>query len=171
MRFKYVCSDCGKEYITDKIMYQCPDCSKLNDGKSFPKGNLIVKLDKEVLKKAKEKEHVTPNDFYPYPSDDEEAYHTLTEAYQALNESVTIEIQTTDSTVGVLSAIDGTVDIGMASRNLKDDELSQINHKAIAIDGIVVVVNNDNPLTNVSSEDLKEIYLGNIKTWETLISE
>ena len=64
MRFKYVCSDCGKEYITDKIMYQCPDCSKLNDGKSFPKGNLIVKLDKEVLKKAKEKEHVTPNDFY-----------------------------------------------------------------------------------------------------------
>ena len=74
MRFKYVCSDCGKEYITDKIMYQCPDCSKLNDGKSFPKGNLIVKLNKEVLKKAKEKEHVTPNDFYPYPSDDEEAY-------------------------------------------------------------------------------------------------
>ena len=74
VRFKYVCSDCGKEYITDKIMYQCPDCSKLNDGKSFPKGNLIVKLDKEVLKKAKEKEHVTPNDFYPYPSDDEEAY-------------------------------------------------------------------------------------------------
>ena len=69
MRFKYVCSDCGKEYITDKIMYQCPDCSKLNDGKSFPKGNLIVKLNKEVLKKAKEKEHVTPNDFYPYPSD------------------------------------------------------------------------------------------------------
>ena len=95
----------------------------------------------------------------------------IAEAYQALNESVTIEIQTTDSTVGVLSAIDGTVDIGMASRNLKDDELSQINHKAIAIDGIVVVVNNDNPLTNVSSEDLKEIYLGNIKTWETLISE
>ena len=74
MRFKYVCSDCGKEYITDEIMYQCPECSKLNNGTSFPKGNLIVKLDKEVLKKAKEKNHVTPNDFYPYPSDDEEAY-------------------------------------------------------------------------------------------------
>ena len=74
MRFKYVCSDCGKEYITDEIMYQCPECSKLNDGISFPKGNLIVKLDKEVLKKSKEKDHVTPNDFYPYPSDDEEAY-------------------------------------------------------------------------------------------------
>ena len=74
MRFKYVCSDCGKEYITDEIMYQCPECGKLNNGISFPKGNLIVKLDKEVLKKAKEKDHVTPNDFYPYPSDDEEAY-------------------------------------------------------------------------------------------------
>ena len=74
MRFKYVCSDCGREYITDEIMYQCPECSKLNDGTSFPKGNLIVKLDKEVLKKAKEKDHVTPNDFYPYPSEDEEAY-------------------------------------------------------------------------------------------------
>ena len=74
MRFKYVCSDCGREYITDEIMYQCPECSKLNNGTSFPKGNLIVKLDKEVLKKAKEKNHVTPNDFYPYPSDDEEAY-------------------------------------------------------------------------------------------------
>ena len=74
MRFKYVCSDCGREYITDEIMYQCPECSKLNNGTSFPKGNLIVKLDKEVLKKAKEKDHVTPNDFYPYPSDDEEAY-------------------------------------------------------------------------------------------------
>ena len=74
MRFKYVCSDCGREYITDEIMYQCPECSKLNKGTSFPKGNLIVKLEKEVLKKAKEKDHVTPNDFYPYPSDDEEAY-------------------------------------------------------------------------------------------------
>ena len=74
MRFRYVCSDCGREYVTDKIMYQCPECSKLNDGKSFPKGNLIVKLDKEVLKKAKKKDHVTPNDFYPYPAEDDSEY-------------------------------------------------------------------------------------------------
>ena len=45
MRFKYVCSDCGKEYITDEIMYQCPECSKLNDGISCRKGNLVVTLD------------------------------------------------------------------------------------------------------------------------------
>lgn len=74
MRFKYVCSDCGREYVTDSIMYQCPECSKENDEKTFPKGNLIVKLDKEVLKKARKKDHVTPNDFYPYPSEDENEY-------------------------------------------------------------------------------------------------
>ena len=55
-------------------MYQCPECSKENDGKTFPKGNLIVKLDKEVLEKARKKAHVTPNDFYPYPSEDETEY-------------------------------------------------------------------------------------------------
>lgn len=55
-------------------MYQCPECSKENDGKTFPKGNLIVKLDKEVLEKARKKDHVTPNDFYPYPSEDETEY-------------------------------------------------------------------------------------------------
>lgn len=74
MRFKYVCSDCNREYITSDIMYQCPECAKKNDGKSFSRGNLIVKLDKEVLEKAKAKEHVTPNDFYPYPAEDETLY-------------------------------------------------------------------------------------------------
>ncbi len=74
MRFKYVCSDCGKVYETDKLMYQCPDCARKNDGKTFAKGNLIVELNKEVLEKAREKEHVTPNDFYPYPAEDESEY-------------------------------------------------------------------------------------------------
>lgn len=74
MRFKYVCSDCGKTFETADIMYQCPDCSKLNDDTLFPKGNLIVKLDKSVLDAAKKKAHVTPNDFYPYPAKDETIY-------------------------------------------------------------------------------------------------
>ncbi len=55
-------------------MYQCPDCAKENDGTHFPKGNLIVELSQETLEKAREKEHVTPNDFYPYPIDDESLY-------------------------------------------------------------------------------------------------
>ena len=66
MRFRYVCSDCGKVYDTDDIMYLCPECSKHNDGKTFSKGNLIVELSPEVLENAKKKDHVTPEDFYPY---------------------------------------------------------------------------------------------------------
>lgn len=74
MRFRYVCSDCGKVYDTDDLMYQCPECAKQNNGTSFANGNLIVELSEEVLKKAREKEHVTPNDFYPYPAEDESEY-------------------------------------------------------------------------------------------------
>ena len=74
MRFRYVCSDCGRTFETECLMYQCPECSKENDGTHFPKGNLIVELSEETLRMAREKEHVTPNDFYPYPSGDEPAY-------------------------------------------------------------------------------------------------
>lgn len=74
MRFHYKCSDCGKEFLTEDLMYQCPECSRENDGTHFPKGNLIVELSEDVLKAAAAKEHVTPDDFYPYPSTDPEAY-------------------------------------------------------------------------------------------------
>ena len=74
MRFHYVCSDCGKVFMTEELMYQCPECSRMNDGSSFPKGNLIVELSDEVLEATRNKEHVTPDDFYPYPSEDKEIY-------------------------------------------------------------------------------------------------
>lgn len=74
MRFHYRCSDCGREYHTEGLMYQCPECSKDNDGTHFPKGNLIVELEEDVLRAAAAKSHVTPDDFYPYPSDDKDAY-------------------------------------------------------------------------------------------------
>ncbi len=74
MRFRYVCSDCGREYVTDKIMYLCPECEKENDGSSFPKGNLIVELSYDVLEKARNKEHVTPEDFYPYEVRHQDAF-------------------------------------------------------------------------------------------------
>ena len=74
MRFHYVCSDCGKVFMTEELMYQCPECSRMNDGSSFPKGNLIVELSDEVLEAARNREHVTPDDFYPYPSEDKEIY-------------------------------------------------------------------------------------------------
>ncbi len=78
MRFHYVCSDCGKEYMTEDLMYQCPDCASRNDGKTFPYGNLRVELSDEVLKAAAEKKHVTPDDFYPYPSSDPSLYPIFT---------------------------------------------------------------------------------------------
>ena len=74
MRFRYVCSDCGRVFKTDKLMYQCPECAKENDGSLFPKGNLTVELSKEVLNAAASKPHVTPDDFYPYPATDEDVY-------------------------------------------------------------------------------------------------
>ena len=74
MRFRYKCSDCGKVYETDEIMYLCPECAKENNGTHFIKGNLIVELTDEVLKAAREKEHVTPEDFYPYVTQKGECY-------------------------------------------------------------------------------------------------
>ena len=90
----------------------------------------------------------------------------LAEAYQAINSNVNIEIQTTDSTAGVQAAIDGSAQIGMASRELKDEELSKVNGIAIAIDGIVVVVNKENPLDNLGAEQVKAIYVGDVSTWD-----
>ena len=77
MRFHYECCDCGHVYDTDGLMYQCPECAKENDGSSFPKGNLIVRLEKDVLDKAAAKDHVTPEDFYPYPSGDEDGNYPV----------------------------------------------------------------------------------------------
>ena len=77
MRFHYECCDCGRVYNTDKLMYQCPECAKENDGSRFPKGNLSVELERDVLDRAAAKEHVTPEDFYPYPSEGEEENYPI----------------------------------------------------------------------------------------------
>ncbi|MDY0290306.1 MAG: pyridoxal-phosphate dependent enzyme [Sphaerochaeta sp.] len=67
MRFSYECSDCSKTYVSDEVMYQCPDCSAKNETGTFSKGNLIVKLNKDDLAKLANKEHVSMYDFFPYP--------------------------------------------------------------------------------------------------------
>lgn len=95
----------------------------------------------------------------------------LKEAYNAINPDVVIEIQTTDSTAGVQAVVDNTANIGMASRAIKDDELELVSNIVIGIDGIVVIVNNDNPLENLSIDDLKKIYVGEIDSWKSVISE
>lgn len=93
----------------------------------------------------------------------------LKEAYIKLNPKVTIDIQTSDSTNGMISTADGTYDIGMASRELKDSEKAEgLKPQVIALDGVAVVVNNDNELTDITSAQVKDIYTGNITTWDEL---
>lgn len=93
----------------------------------------------------------------------------LIEAYNAINSGLTIELQTNDSSTGVSSAIDGTCDIGMASRELKDEEVSQgAKATVIATDGIAVIVNKENTFDDLTSEQIKQIYIGEITTWDEL---
>lgn len=90
----------------------------------------------------------------------------LAEAYQALNPDVNIGVQQSDSSTGVQSAIDGTCDLGMASRELKDSETSQgVKPVVIAMDGIAVVVNNDSAVNGLTSEQVKGIFTGEITDW------
>lgn len=89
----------------------------------------------------------------------------LKEAYTALNPNANIEIQMSDSSAGMTATIDGTCDIGMASRALKDSELSALTPTQIALDGIAVIVNNDNPTTNLSKDQVKGIFTGEIEKW------
>ena len=88
----------------------------------------------------------------------------LAEAYQELNPDVNIEVQQSDSTTGVTSAQEGACDIGMASRELKDSETG-VESKAIALDGIAVVVNNNNSVSNLTSDQVKQIFTGEVTDW------
>lgn len=89
----------------------------------------------------------------------------LAEAYQAVNPNATIEVQQSDSTTGMTSTIDGTYDIGMASRELNEDELASLTPTVIAMDGIAVIINPENPLTDITSEQIMQIYTGEITDW------
>ena len=91
----------------------------------------------------------------------------LKEAYVAVNSGAEIEIQESDSTTGMTAAMDGTCDIGMASRELKDSETEGgLTAAGIAMDGIAVIVNNDNPTADLSKDTVKGIYTGEITSWD-----
>lgn len=93
----------------------------------------------------------------------------LKEAYEAINTNATIEIQTTDSSSGMTAAIEGTCDIGMASRALKDEEVESLTPTNIAMDGIAVVVNNANTCEDLTIDQVKEIFTGNTTVWSDVI--
>ncbi len=93
----------------------------------------------------------------------------LKEAYEGVNSNVTVEVQQSDSTTGVNSAAEGICDIGMASRDLKDEESGLgLTATVIASDGIAVVVNTTNELEELTSEQVKSIFTGETTEWEAL---
>ena len=89
----------------------------------------------------------------------------LQEAYQELNPDVTFETQAQGSSQGIKAAIDGSYDVGMSSRELKEEEAKELNRHVLAIDGIAVIVNKENPKSDLSSEDITKVYKGEITKW------
>ncbi len=93
----------------------------------------------------------------------------LKEAYIEINPSAEIEVQQSDSTTGINNAIDGVCDIGMASRELKESETQKgVKAAVIALDGIAVIVNNSNPINEITSEQIRKIYTGEITDWSEI---
>ena len=93
----------------------------------------------------------------------------LIEAYKGVNPNAKIELQTSDSTTGVTNAINGTCDIGMASRALKDSEKAKgVQEITIAIDGIAVIVNKLNPVADMTKTQVEQIFTGNITKWSAV---
>jgi phosphate transport system substrate-binding protein len=93
----------------------------------------------------------------------------LQEAYAKINPGANIEIQQSDSSTGVNATIDGICDIGMASRDLRSTEIEKgLTGTIIAIDGIAVIVNRANPLSSLTRDQVKAIYLGQTETWSAV---
>ena len=96
----------------------------------------------------------------------------LADAYKEMYPDVEIEIQQTGSGAGITSTIEGACDIGMASRAVKDEELAEgLEPTQIALDGIAVVVNNDNSVKNLTSEQIKAIFTGETTDWADVAAE
>lgn len=81
---------------------------------------------------------------------------------------VTVDIQASGSSAGMTGAIDGVLDIGMASRELSDEEKAKLTPIVIAQDGIAVIVNNENPMEDLTLEQVQKIYLGELLNWEDI---
>ena len=92
--------------------------------------------------------------------------NVLADEYKKLNPDVKIEIQESGSSAGIESAMQGAVEIAMSSRELKEDEAKTLKSQTIALDGIAVIVNSSNTLDTLTSEQVKNIFAGNVSAWE-----
>lgn len=93
----------------------------------------------------------------------------LREAYIAINPNATIEVQQSDSSAGMKAAMDGTADIGMSSRELKDSEKEELTALAIALDGIAVITHPSNTISDLTVENVKSIFMGETVKWNEII--
>ena len=93
----------------------------------------------------------------------------LVEAYMELNPDVKVTLMQSDSTTGINDVISSKSDIGLSSRNLKDSEIEKgLEYKVMAMDGIAVIINNENAVKGLSSTTIRDIYKGLVTTWEGL---
>lgn len=94
----------------------------------------------------------------------EKVVASLIEAFTAENPGVTITYDATGSSAGITAALDGTADIGLSSRKLKDDETG-LDATVIALDGIAIIVNNSNSIDDLTTEQIAGLFTGNITNW------
>lgn len=92
----------------------------------------------------------------------------LREAYIAINPNVNIEINVQGTSAGIQASINGTAQIGMSSRALNATELESVNAIAIAYDGLAVIVNNANPLADITTEEIRQIFVGELTRWNEI---
>lgn len=138
----FIMSKDGQDVVESKGYIRIEDTGAFNGSK--PAGKIVVAGSSSV----------TP------------VMEALKEAYAALNANAQIEVQQSDSTTGMNSVVEGVCDIGMASRELKDSELEKgLKATAIALDGIVVIVNPENTMENLTKDQVKEIYTGVLTDW------
>ena len=141
----FIQSDEGQQVITDKGCVSTGSTGAFTSGN--PTGTVVVEGSSSV----------TP------------VMEKLAEAYMAINSGVTVKVQQSDSSTGMTSAIEGLCDIGMASREVKDSEKEQgLDVTTICMDGIAVVVNNDNTVDNLSLEQIRQIFTGEVTDWSAV---
>ena len=144
---KFVMSSNGQDIVAKKGYIRVDDSNKYTYESSKKSGSVTISGSSSV-----------------YP-----VMEVLVEAYMALNPDVKVTLMQSDSTTGINDAISGKSDIGLSSRNLKASELEKgLEFKVMAMDGIAVIVNNENAVKGLSSETIRDIYKGLVTTWAGL---
>ncbi|MBQ9961393.1 MAG: substrate-binding domain-containing protein [Firmicutes bacterium] len=141
----FILSKDGQEIISEEGYIQINDSAPAYTKKSNLKGRIVLAGSTSVAP----------------------VMDVLADAYKQINPDVEIEIQQTGSGAGITSTIEGACDIGMSSRDLKSEETAKgVSQTKIAMDGIAVIVNLENPVEDLTAEQIRQIFTGEMTTWE-----